>query len=169
MKALDCEGRSELHYAAAEGDLEAVKRLVTGGCDVNLQDKSGWTPLHFAAQARSESVTRYLIGRGAIVDAVDSNGNTPLLKATFESRGDGAVIRALLEAGADREKENYSGVSAIALARTITNYDVAKFFLIFREDEEASPWVALISRLLSWVYAFLTAFSASAPMLHVLR
>ena len=50
---LDDTGRSDLHYAACDGDLAAVQKLVSRGADVNLQDKHGWTPLHFAAQALS--------------------------------------------------------------------------------------------------------------------
>jgi uncharacterized protein len=128
MKEGDREGRSELHYAASEGNLEAVEELVLGGCDVNLQDKSGWTPLHFAAQARSEAVTRCLIDHGAAVDVEDANGNTPLMRATFASQGEGNIIRLLREAGADARKTNKSGVSAVSLARTISNNAVAKFF-----------------------------------------
>ena len=128
MKTLDREGRSDLHYAARDGDLAAVEKLVAAGADVNLQDKRGWAPLHFAAQACSEEVTRYLLAHGASVDPEDSFGNTPLSTATFASRGDGAVIRVLRAAGADPKKKNKSGVSALSLARTIANYNVAQFY-----------------------------------------
>ena len=83
MKTLDRAGRSELHYAACDGDFAAVEKLVAAGADVNLQDKRCWAPLHFAAQARSEKITRYLIAHGAIVDLEDGYGNTSLSTATF--------------------------------------------------------------------------------------
>jgi hypothetical protein len=38
------------------------------------------------------------------------------------------VIRVLRAAGADPKKKNKSGVSAVSLARTIANYDVAQFY-----------------------------------------
>ena len=125
---LDQDGRSDLHYAARDGDLAAVEKVVSQGMDVNLQDKHGWTPLHFAAQARSEDVVIYLLAHGASVDVEDGHGNTALFRATFASRGDGGVIRALREAGADPRKKNKSGVSALSLARTIANYDIAQFY-----------------------------------------
>jgi uncharacterized protein len=128
MKTLDREGRSDLHYAARDGDLQSVQKLVTAGADVNLQDKMGWTPLHFAAQARSEVVTKHLLEHGASVEIEDAYGNTPLFRAAFDSRGDGSVIRALRAAGADPKRKNKRGVSALSLARTIANYDVAQFF-----------------------------------------
>ena len=134
MKPLDSDGRSDLHYAARDGDLAAVQKFVSLGADVNLQDKHGWTPLHFAAQARSEDVTTYLLAHGASVDFEDSHGNTALFRATFASRGDGGVIRALRKAGADPRKKNKSGVSALSLARTIANYDIAQFYNDIKDD-----------------------------------
>ena len=128
MRPLDRDGRSDLHYAARDGDLAAVQKLVSLGADVNLQDKHGWAPLHFAAQACSEDVTTYLLAHGASVDPEDAHGNTPLFRATFASRGDGNVIRALRTAGANPGKKNKSGVSALSLARTIANYDIAQFY-----------------------------------------
>jgi uncharacterized protein len=134
MKPLDREGRSDLHYAARDGDLAAVERFVSEGAEVNLQDRRGWTPLHFAAQACSSEVATYLLAHGASVDPVDYFGNTPLSTATFESRGDGAVIRLLRAAGADPRKKNRSGVSPISLARTIANFNVAQFYEDIKEE-----------------------------------
>jgi uncharacterized protein len=127
-KALDRDGRSDLHYAACDGDLAAVEKFVSRGADVNLQDRQGWTPLHFAAQALSREVTSYLLPHGASVDAQDAHGNTPLFLATFAFRGDGTVIQLLRAAGADPKRKNKSGVSPLELARTIANYDVAQFY-----------------------------------------
>jgi ankyrin repeat protein len=127
-KPLDPDGRSDLHYSAGDGDFAAVQKLVARGADVNLKDKHGRSPLHFAAQARSEEITTFLLAHGASVDLADSHGNTPLFRATFASQGDGGVIRALRKAGADPRKKNKSGVSALSLARTIANYDIAQFY-----------------------------------------
>ena len=127
-KALDQDGRSALHYAARDGNVVETEKLVSRGANVNLQDKHGWTPLHFAAQALSGEVVSCLLAHGALVDTQDGHGNTPLFRATFAFRGDGAVIQLLRSAGADPKKKNKSGVSAMELARTIANYDVAKFY-----------------------------------------
>lgn len=128
MKSLDREGRSDLHYAARDGDVAAAHRLLLAGEDVNLADRRGWTPLHFAAQAVAAEVTKLLLSHGAAVDPQDSFENTPLSIATFNSRGDGSVIRVLRSAGADPLKKNHSGVSPLSLARTIANFDVAQFY-----------------------------------------
>jgi uncharacterized protein len=127
-KELDKDGRSDLHYAARDGDLAAVEKLVARGADVNLQDRHGWTPLHFAAQALSKEVTAFLLGKGASVDKEDGHGNTPLFRATFACQGEGSVIQLLRAAGADPSKKNKSGVSALELAHTIASVDVAQFY-----------------------------------------
>jgi ankyrin repeat protein len=125
---VDGLGRTPLHYAAADGRLDEVARLLAAGADANAQDDNGWSPLHFAAQSASAAIVEALLGAGAELDPRDSFGNTPLFKAVFSSKGDGAVIKLLRDAGADPHAANSSGVSPLSLARTIANYDVAQFF-----------------------------------------
>ena len=64
--SLDRAGRSPLHYAALEGDVEAADALITQGLAPGLPDHAGYTPLNFAAQGLHASVARNLLaGRGA--------------------------------------------------------------------------------------------------------
>lgn len=125
---VDGLGRTPLHCVAADGRLDEVVRLLAAGADANAQDDNGWSPLHFAAQSNSAEITKALLGAGAKIDVRDSHGNTPLSTAVFCSRGIGAVIKLLRDAGADPHATNASGVSPLSLARTIANYDVAQFF-----------------------------------------
>jgi len=127
-KELDEFGRSDLHYAARDGNLEEVQQLIHVGVEVNRQDQNGWSPLHFAAQACSAEIAKVLLEAGAEVDVRDAYGNTPLWRAVFSSKEDGSVIAVLRQAGADPFLENNSGVSPVTLARRIGNYDVAQFF-----------------------------------------
>jgi ankyrin repeat protein len=125
---LDEFGRSELHYAAGDGDASAAKRALAAGADVNLADAQGWTPLHFAAQAQSPAIVALLLEKGATVDVPDRHGNTPLFTAVSKYRGDPGTAEALRAAGADPLKQNHHGMSPVSLARTIANFDVAKCF-----------------------------------------
>jgi ankyrin repeat protein len=120
--------RTELHYACVDADMQQMRALLGAGADPNATDANGWTPLHFAAQANWTEGAIALIEAGATVDAEDRDGNTPLSKAVFNSRGHGAVIKVLLEAGADPSHVNRHGVSPRSLAQTITNYDIAQYF-----------------------------------------
>jgi ankyrin repeat protein len=128
VTAVDEFGRTPLHYAAVEGDLASVRRLVRDGADVNAQDKQGWSPLHCAAQGKSAEVTSALLASGANLEARDAWGNTPLWRAVSASRGNGDAIRVLRSAGADPYAKNDSDVSPVESARMVANYDLAQFF-----------------------------------------
>jgi ankyrin repeat protein len=121
-------GRSELHYASNEGDIQKVKNLIKAGADVNIKDKDGWTPLHFAAQAQNASIVLLLIEAGAEIDKSDSNGNTPLTNSVFSCTNDGSTIEILRKFGADPYKSNNYGQTPVGLAGLIANFDVEKFF-----------------------------------------
>jgi uncharacterized protein len=133
-KQLDEFRRSALHYAAADADAAKVRSALRAGADVNAADANGWTPLHFAAQSQSAAIVRELIDKGSRVDVPDAHGNTPLGRAVFAYTGDAATIQLLRAAGADPWRKNKHGVSPVALARTIANYDVARCFADLPRD-----------------------------------
>ncbi|GAB3077579.1 hypothetical protein GCM10027080_24540 [Pedococcus soli] len=126
---LDREGRTDLHYAAADGDLALVRQLLSQGYDVTLADTGGYTPLHLAAQNQQADVVPELVAAGAALEARDQWGNTPLWRAMSSSRGRGETILALLAAGADPDAENNHGTSPRIGALRIANYDVAQYFV----------------------------------------
>ncbi|MFF8908904.1 ankyrin repeat domain-containing protein [Streptomyces olivaceoviridis] len=128
MTERDRLGRTAVHYAAAAGDADALRVLLAEGAAPGEAVTAGWTPLHFAAQAQAPAAVEVLLVVGASFDAADRHGNAPLSRAVFGSRGEGATIRLLLEAGVAPDRENGHGVSPRALAERIANYDVAAFF-----------------------------------------
>ena len=92
----------KLHFAAADGDLEAVKALVAEGRDINATDSDlALTPLHYAAAGEHIDVVRFLLAKGANVNAIDeaTAGDTPLghiaQKCSLE------MAKTLLDAGAN--------------------------------------------------------------------
>ena len=127
-ETLDEGGRSELHDAVIDHRRGRIVELLAAGADVNRRDNSGWTPLHFAAQEQVVGIARMLIKSGAVVDSKDESGNTPLWRAVSDYRGDGRLIVLLRAKAADASVQNEMGISPVALARRIHNYDVAKFF-----------------------------------------
>jgi len=56
----DNQGRTPLHFASANGQLGAVKLLVTRRADVSRRARNGKMPMHFAADSNHSNVVKYL-------------------------------------------------------------------------------------------------------------
>ena len=65
VNAGNCDGRTALHLAAAEGHHEVVKFLLKCRADVNAQDRWGGTPLQDATRGGHRRVARLLQRAGA--------------------------------------------------------------------------------------------------------
>jgi uncharacterized protein len=89
---VDREGRQELHYRAAEGDIPGIADSLAAGDDIGLADRQGFTALHFAAQQSQTEAVSALLAAGARVDPQDRFGNTPLWRAVFNAQGDVATV-----------------------------------------------------------------------------
>jgi glutaminase len=68
----------EVIYAASEGDLKALQRLVARGAALDGTDYDYRTPLHLAAAEGQEAVVQYLLDHRAPIDSRDRWGGTPL-------------------------------------------------------------------------------------------
>jgi hypothetical protein len=66
-------GWTDLHRAAAKGDLEWIDSELAGGADVNGADGEGATPLHRAALAGQAEACRRLLAAGADPNATDAD------------------------------------------------------------------------------------------------
>jgi Ankyrin repeats (3 copies)/SAM domain (Sterile alpha motif) len=69
---------SPLHIAVSTGRYDIVDQLIKFKCDLNLQDKYGFTALHYAVVKRNNEMILLLIAGGAQGNAPSSVGSTPL-------------------------------------------------------------------------------------------
>jgi len=88
-----------IHSAAGGGDIEAVKKFLATGADVNVKDKRGFTPLHWASISGHKEAVELLINNGADVNAIKGGGGTPLSYAA--SWGHEEIVELLIANGAD--------------------------------------------------------------------
>jgi ankyrin repeat protein len=124
----DKGGSTPLIRSALHGYDELLALLLHSGADVNLSDKLGKTALHYAAQEQHEDTVRRLLEAGADVNSQDFHGNSPLSNAVFSSQGRGGIIKLLRQNGANENLPNKHGVSPLALAGSIANFDVMQYF-----------------------------------------
>ncbi len=103
----------DLHYAAAEGDVGAVKTLLAQGRDPNAFDELSFTPLHHAAVNEHLNIIELLLQAGADVNAHDESriGDTPL--GHVAGNCSLAVAETLLAAGADPTIRGWMQLSAL--------------------------------------------------------
>jgi ankyrin repeat protein len=125
---IDPDGRTALQAAAIDSKIDAAKILLKAGAAVNFQDPSGWTALHFAAQSGSVEFASLLIDHGAVVETRDSHGNNPLFRAMFGGEHARPLIELLCANGANPESKNEAGVSAVDLAETMGDADLAQYY-----------------------------------------
>ena len=85
--------------ASSTGNLEALKRLINKGMDIDHHDFVGNTPLIYAARYARVGLVHFLLLHGADVNASTHWGTTALKESV--RKGSLPVVRALIEAGAD--------------------------------------------------------------------
>lgn len=74
-----------LQDAAKAGDLEAAKKLLEGGADVNGKDAKGITPLGVAVGFNKIPIIKLFLEQEADVELTDPKGNTALHYAAGKS------------------------------------------------------------------------------------
>lgn len=127
QKALrDALGRhGSLPRAAADGDMEGVKTLLSLGEKIGAADERGWQPIHLAAINGHADVVRFLIASRAKADAADARGWQPIHMAAFH--GDVQTVKVLLAAEAKASAKTAGGATPSVLARAGKHEELAAF------------------------------------------
>jgi ankyrin repeat protein len=85
-------GQTPLMIAAAQGDVEMLKRLIAAKADVNQQSSIGFTPLMYAVVEGNKTCVDILLKNGARVTHRSANGVTPLQLAERLKQNEIAVL-----------------------------------------------------------------------------
>jgi uncharacterized protein len=136
------DGATPFLRASKSGDIEMMRVLVSGGADPKLtMPNGGANALLFAAglgwrngspaapsydQGTDEEAVEaigFLLGLGFDVHAANDAGDTAL-HAAISGRGSEAIIKFLIEKGADPEAKNKRGQTPMAIATTKGNDEI---------------------------------------------
>ncbi|XP_078235059.1 KN motif and ankyrin repeat domain-containing protein 3 isoform X2 [Pogona vitticeps] len=116
----DGNGNTALHYSVSHSNFDIVRLLLeTGVCNVNHQNKAGYTGLMLAALAAVEqeedmAVIRKLFGMGNVNAKASQAGQTALMLAVSHGRQE--MVEALLVSGADVNLQDEEGSTALMCA-----------------------------------------------------
>ena len=136
---VDADGTPALMAATLFANAETVELVLKRGADPNKADASGSTALMWAVS--DEDKVRLLVARGANVNAKSTTERTPLLVAASLPRT-AAVLRILLDRGADLRAQDRAGATALALAVRSADVDVVRFLVERGLDPNALSVVA---------------------------
>ncbi|TVY37716.1 Ankyrin repeat-containing protein [Lachnellula subtilissima] len=108
--------QTALHFTASKNNLDVARTLLDSKppASVRVKDKRGVYPIHRAAAVGSVPMVELFIKHRSPLNASDDAGQTPLHHAVAEGHGDTAV--ALLKAGAETDKKDSDGLTALELA-----------------------------------------------------
>ena len=123
-----------LHEAARDGNLEAVRRLLDEGGNVNLQNRDGDTSLHCAIcqdilykpDCHLQTV-KLLLEHQADINVHNNMKRTPLYNAACE--GHQEILQLLLDRGADVNTQDQNGHTPLHGAARNGHIDVAQLLL----------------------------------------
>ena len=105
----------DIHMAALQGDVAAIRLHIEAGSDLNEKDPYGSTPLIIAATFGKTEVAKALMEAGADLNVTNNDGGTALHAAAFLCRPD--IVKSLLENGADTNlKDGFGNTPLEAVA-----------------------------------------------------
>ena len=81
MVALGMGRRSDFSPDEEDQAIEAARKLIARGADVNQATSTGWTPMHAAAYIGADKLIEFLVASGADVNAMTACGQTPMTLA----------------------------------------------------------------------------------------
>ena len=171
------DGSRPLHFAAAKGQVKALRVLAKLGAALEATDVTGVTALHRAAYQGSVKAIKGLVALGAEKNPKDKDGRTPLHSAALN--GQTEAIRVLAELGAEVEAADYQGARPVHWAKNAGQYGAVEALRKLGADVNApNPTSFLIADmlicstvLLLLLIAFMSpsAVSSKAPHAHSRR
>ncbi|XP_035851940.1 KN motif and ankyrin repeat domain-containing protein 1a isoform X1 [Sander lucioperca] len=129
----DGNGNTALHYSVSHSNFQVVKKLLDADvCNVNQQNKAGYTPIMLAALAAVESpkdmrIVDELFSKGDVNARASQAGQTGLMLAVSHGRMD--MVRALLAHGADVNIQDDEGSTALMCASEHGHVEIVKLLL----------------------------------------
>ena len=116
-----------LNNACSSGNLNVIRRLLDGGCDIDELDIDGQTPLYHACDNGQIEAARLLLHRGADVD-LSGKDHPPLLAACVAGRY-GVACLLIFVGRANVNRANDQGSTPLLAASIKGHWAMAKILI----------------------------------------
>ncbi|XP_037389327.1 KN motif and ankyrin repeat domain-containing protein 1b isoform X2 [Pygocentrus nattereri] len=129
----DQNGNTALHYSVSHSNFRVVQKLLDAGvCNIDQQNKAGYTPIMLAALAAVETqedmkVVEGLFGKGDVNAKAIQAGQTALMLAVSHGRLD--MVKVLLTSGSKVNVQDDEGSTALMCASEHGHTDIVKLLL----------------------------------------
>lgn len=133
LNMADGNGNTALHYSVSHSNFPVVQRLLeTGLCNVDKQNKAGYTAIMLTALAATRAAAdmatiRQLLQLGDVNAKASQAGQTALMLAVSHGRQD--MVRALLACAADVNLQDADGSTALMCACEHGHAEIARLLL----------------------------------------
>ncbi|MCJ8313652.1 MAG: ankyrin repeat domain-containing protein [Saccharospirillaceae bacterium] len=129
---LNAFDQSELHIACYDNNDVEIKKCISAGIDLNLQDKRGKTALHYTVINNNYDAVYLLLSNKVIIDIEDHFGNYALWDAVLSCNGDFRIIEQLLLCSSDMNHKNINAQSVYDAVKLIGGQEMIQLFKRFR-------------------------------------
>ncbi|XP_035699379.1 KN motif and ankyrin repeat domain-containing protein 1-like isoform X2 [Branchiostoma floridae] len=129
----DGNGNTALHYSVSHSNFDIVEILLeTGQCEVNKQNKAGYTAIMLASLAklqgdRQMEVVKKLFQSGDVNIRATQAGQTALMLAVSHGRQE--IVKMLIDAGAEVNLQDEDGSTALMCASEHGHLEIVKLLL----------------------------------------
>ena len=141
VSARSTPGRTPLHEASRNGQVNAAKLLIENGALIDAQDENGWSLLHEASRLYDKErapgkleIAKLLLDHGANIESTaNRSGITPLLTAVHSNFI--AMVQLLMDKGANFKFQNGLGLTALHIAAS-SDHVIVRMLLDAGADTE---------------------------------
>lgn len=142
----DEKGRTPLHHASMNGEIEIVQFLLGNRAEIDALDEDELTPLHLACLKGRLDIADLLIKNGAKIHASREHGWAPIHAAS--TGGKATTVELLMRNGADVRARNKEGVTPLHLAFARGKVEVLELLLrggadVRARDEDGTEPIAM--------------------------
>ena len=129
----------ELHNETLRGDVEAVRKLLDNGAEVDQLDQQHKTALMIACRHGELEIAELLMERGADIHRRSKELGIPVLSWSMGHKPEHTLIaRSLLKRGADPNQADFKGWTPLMKAVLTPNMDIIDQLLHFGADKAIS-------------------------------